>query len=377
MDFQPGQSPEVVAAFTLAGAGATGLASSITVDVYVGTTQILSGQAVTEIGDGMYQFVLSGDVTTANGAGVYKFVFICSTSAVDRAYLYTIAVCGVGVAALMPAGQVNSDGGFATAGAIAAVVNPITQRVYYYGPAGADGSDNDGSIGQPWQTLSYACASIYGLTTPALLVPLGADVSGSAPQFALNVFADGYVGTVTSNYVFEISYAEGSSSPGWEPPPVGSIMCIDGRVATVLSATDEGGGVYLITLSIGLNSPTPGQHWFAGLAVYLPNLSGAFNAAPAQVTGINPGTYSISLAGSVASLSNQATPVPANVIQVAGKTAGATAAVNFDELANFASSVWSDTATYTTGTKGAELASAGAATTPVTVIIPPPVQVIT
>jgi hypothetical protein len=279
-----------------------------------------------------------------------------------------IAAGGSTLADLSPASQ----------GAVANIVNPITQRVYYYGPTGADSSDNDGSIGQPWQTLSYACASIYGLTTPALLVPLGADVSSSAPQFALNVFADGYVGVeVTSNYEFQISYAEGSSSPGWEPPPVGSIMCIDGRFATVLSATDEGGGVYLITLSIGLDSPTPGEHWFAGLQVYLPNLSGAFNAAPAQVTGINPGTYSISLAGSVASLSNQATPVPANVIQVAGKTAGATAAVNFDELANFASSVWSDTATYTTGTKGAELASAGAATTPVTVIIPPPVQVIT
>ena len=446
--YQPGQDIFIVGGpFRKNGAAATGLASSITVNVYLGTSLLLSAQPVSEIGDGMYQFSLAGAVTTSNGAGIYSFSFTCSNaSAVDVVVLATIAEVGVGLAALAPTGDVNTANGFATVETISEIVNPVAPQSYYYGPSGVNSVDYDGSVGQPWQTLDYACSSIYGGIVPSLLIPLGATSQATAaPQAAFNVFANGYVGLVTSNTSFQISFAEGSSAVGWEPLLVGSTIYLRDRFATVLTSTLVSTDLYAITVGSTMNLPSPGDHWFAGIVFYPPNLSGAFNAAPADVTQVAGQTAEATapvnfdllatVSTAVANIASGSTKVAANIVQILGSAvtgtaawlasafstffnvngstlttasvnqtgnaypAAATAATNTSSLpamisadqfttnalanapvasgSTIATAVWGDTATYTTGTKGAELASAGAATTPVTVIIPPPVQVIT
>ena len=92
---QIGESLRFQAAYLAAGVGATGLTVTATVYSPAGTA-LITGDAGTEVGDGLYSYVLAGaSVTTV---GEYTAVFKTVSAAVDQQWLY--AVFSVGRAGL-------------------------------------------------------------------------------------------------------------------------------------------------------------------------------------------------------------------------------------------------------------------------------------
>ncbi|MCB9172340.1 MAG: hypothetical protein H6637_05390 [Ardenticatenales bacterium] len=84
-----GQAITFDAFFTNAGVGATGL--TVTVDVYRGATEIVTGGSAIEIGDGLYTYTLaSGSVTNANH---YRAVFKTAGTA-DQKHVPALWVVG-------------------------------------------------------------------------------------------------------------------------------------------------------------------------------------------------------------------------------------------------------------------------------------------
>lgn len=66
--------------------GKTGL--TVTVDIYRNNTEILSAQATTEVGDGVYTYTLAGASVTV--AGRYRAVFKTATTTVDQRDIGTV-----------------------------------------------------------------------------------------------------------------------------------------------------------------------------------------------------------------------------------------------------------------------------------------------
>ncbi|MDZ4771075.1 MAG: hypothetical protein SGJ24_18290 [Chloroflexota bacterium] len=88
---QTGQAIEVAVPFIASKVGKTGL--TVTVDVYRGTTSLLTAQSATEVGGGIYNYTLaSGNTGTA---GTYYFVFKTADTTVDRQHIHVAYVVGL------------------------------------------------------------------------------------------------------------------------------------------------------------------------------------------------------------------------------------------------------------------------------------------
>jgi hypothetical protein len=80
-----GQAIPFSAPFTSNGVGATGL--TVTVDVWnAAGTEVVTGAAATEVGDGIYRYTLSSAQNTAEGD--YHAIFKTTDGAVDQQHVY-------------------------------------------------------------------------------------------------------------------------------------------------------------------------------------------------------------------------------------------------------------------------------------------------
>lgn len=105
--------------YTASGVGKTGL--TVTADVYRNSTKIVTAAAVTEVGDGLYQYTLASGSVTAEG--VYIAIFKTADTTVDGQHVvagWTAQVAGVE--------HLDADvSSRAVGGSTVTVVSPVTQ----------------------------------------------------------------------------------------------------------------------------------------------------------------------------------------------------------------------------------------------------------
>src|SRR3990172_10376225 len=87
---QQGNALVFLAHYTTDGLSTTGL--TVTVDVYEGDTEIVTGGSAVEVGDGLYRYTLASGSVDANA--LYTAVFKKATATVDEQHIPALWIVG-------------------------------------------------------------------------------------------------------------------------------------------------------------------------------------------------------------------------------------------------------------------------------------------
>ena len=286
---------------------------------------------------------------------------------------------------------------------VAAIASPLSPGVpLYVSPFGND--SNNGTIDQPLATVVQAVTSAASSALPQIIydqtqpTPQAVYARGTAPV------TDSGAGTSVIITTSQVGDVQGSVNPvvGQSLTSlVGSTW--QGMVSLIDTIIDNGDGTWTLYLNPGFSGPlssTDQIAWWdapnlANLATDVPKSAPLTSSLTAIETNVgsyggggttlfgqiaNVGGLTNDAYGEIVTIANGSTVVRAK--DSAGNALATAAAVTAIQTAlptptAIATTVWSDTATYGTGSKGKELSSATAPTSPVTVVIPSPVNVTT